>query len=93
MVEWWDKKYGKNAICGITKTRLRPGKNKNGISYIITLPCNHSFYRKPLINWINKSKKKYKLKDNPDNIYNEFIIDISTCPLCRCKFSFKIKKK
>lgn len=49
---YWDKKYGKNAICPITHSRLRPGKNKDGIPYIITSNCNHTFYRKALIEWM-----------------------------------------
>lgn len=80
---WWDKKYGKNSICGITKTRLRPGKDKNGKSYTIKLPCKHYFYRKALIEWLFKSKSD--LYD--DNKYK------TTCPLCRKEFYFKINKK
>lgn len=48
---WWEKKWGKDKLCGITHTRLRPGKNRNGISYTVTLKCNHSFYSKALIEW------------------------------------------
>ena len=49
---WWNNKYGKNSFCGITKTRLRPGKDKDGISYICKLPCKHYFYRKAIQEWI-----------------------------------------
>ena len=49
---WWSKKYGRDKICGITMSRLRPGKNKYGYSYTLTLDCNHSFYRSALINWV-----------------------------------------
>lgn len=51
---WWSRKYGKDKICGISLVRLRPGKNKEGFPYIVTLPCEHSFYRKALIEWIKK---------------------------------------
>ena len=50
---FWNKKYGKNAICAITLTRLRPGKNKEGIPYTITTPCGHTFYRSAFNNWLN----------------------------------------
>jgi hypothetical protein len=49
---FWDKKYGKNAICPITHTRLRPGKNKQGIPYTIQTNCSHIFYRKALYEWL-----------------------------------------
>ena len=52
---FWDKKYGKNSICGITLTRLRPGKNKNGISYIVKTKCNHLFYRSALNKWLENN--------------------------------------
>lgn len=48
---FWDKKYGKHSLCPITHSRLRPGKNKHNIPHIITTNCNHSFYRKALIEW------------------------------------------
>ena len=53
MTKWWDCKYNKDSICPITQTRLRPGKNKEGIPYIITLKCKHSFYTKALLYLIN----------------------------------------
>ncbi len=49
---WWNEKYGKNSICAITQMRLRPGKNRNGMSYSIFLDCKHGFYRSALLNWI-----------------------------------------
>ena len=49
---FWNKKFGKNAICPITLTRLRSGKNKNGIPYTITSSCNHTFYRSAFLNWL-----------------------------------------
>ena len=49
---FWDQKYGKNAICAITLTRLRPGKNKKGKSYVIKLnKCKHFFYRSAFEKW------------------------------------------
>ena len=50
---WWNKKWGKNRICGITHTRLRPGKNKNGTPHVTHLKCKHSFYTKSLEKWVN----------------------------------------
>jgi hypothetical protein len=38
-VSWWNKKYGKDKICAITKTRLRPG-------YSIFLSCKHGFNKR-----------------------------------------------
>ncbi len=52
MPYWWNKKYGKNSICGITQSRLRPGKNYYGSSYVLKLPCKHTFYRSALQKWI-----------------------------------------
>lgn len=52
MTHWWNTKYGKDKICGITHSRLRPGHNKNGQSYVVWLQCNHGFYRKPLEIWL-----------------------------------------
>ena len=49
---FWDNKYGRDAICAITLTRLRPGKNKEGESYVIHLKgCKHSFYRSAFYEW------------------------------------------
>lgn len=53
----WENKWGRDKICPITQTRLRPGKDKNGVSYVITLKCQHRFYRKALNKWwLNSSK-------------------------------------
>lgn len=49
---WWNKKYGKDSICAITQGRLRPGKNTDGLSYCIFLPCKHGFYRSAILNLI-----------------------------------------
>lgn len=53
---WYFKKWGKDKICGITQTRLRPGKDKYGIPYVVKLSCSHSFYTNALFEWsINNS--------------------------------------
>lgn len=49
---WWNKKYGKHSICAITQSRLRPGKNSDGLSYCIFLPCKHGFYRSAITNLV-----------------------------------------
>lgn len=46
---WWNKKYGKEAICAITRTRLRPGRNKLGKKYSVFLSCGHGFCRTALL--------------------------------------------
>jgi hypothetical protein len=51
MKPWWNKKWGKDKICGITLTRLRPGLDKDGIPYSIYLQCGHGFYTQALLNW------------------------------------------
>ena len=48
---FWKKKWD-NQICGITKGRLRPGSNKDGLSHSIFLKCTHGFYRSVLIEWV-----------------------------------------
>ena len=52
---FWNKKYGKDAICPISRTRLRPGKNKDGITHIITIKCKHIFYRKAINKWLENN--------------------------------------
>lgn len=54
---WWDKKYGKNSTCAITRTRLRPGKNKYGQLRSVFLSCKHGFSRRALQEWIVSSPK------------------------------------
>ena len=54
----WKRKWGKDHICPILQCRLRPGKNKNGESYVITLPCKHRFYRKALIHWVHNTSNQ-----------------------------------
>jgi hypothetical protein len=51
-MQWWNKKYGKKSLCAITQTRLRPGKNKYGLTYCVYLNCKHGFYRSALMNWV-----------------------------------------
>jgi hypothetical protein len=51
---WWSNKWGKDKICSITYTRLRPGKNKKGIYYTTRLKCNHLFCTYPLLEWVKK---------------------------------------
>lgn len=53
-ISWWTKKWGSDKLCGITHGRLRPGKNKYGTPYVITIPCGHSFYTCALIEWMLK---------------------------------------
>ena len=48
---YWKKRW-EEQVCGITKTRLRPRKNKDGLSYTVFLDCNHGLYRSPLKEWI-----------------------------------------
>ena len=40
---YWNKKWGKEHICGISFSRLRPGKNTKGVYYTTTLKCGHRF--------------------------------------------------
>ena len=64
----WSKKWGREFLCPIAQKRLRPGKDKNNLTYVITTSCNHRFYRKALLEWY-----KTKLENN----------QIPTCPICR----------
>ena len=52
---WYLKKWGKDKICWITQSRLRPGKDKFGIPYSTKLECGHTFYTKPLVEWSYKN--------------------------------------
>ena len=65
---FWSVDWGKDAICAITHTRLRPGKDVNGNPYVCKLGCGHRFYRSALLEWI-----RYQMKRRVDR----------TCPLCR----------
>ena len=49
--DFWKKKWGPDARCPITHTRLRPGNNSHGIPYTIRLPCQHRFVRSALLEW------------------------------------------
>jgi hypothetical protein len=51
---WWRKNWGSDKTCGISYTRLRPGKNNIGIGYTTKLKCGHRFYTIPLMEWYTK---------------------------------------
>jgi hypothetical protein len=54
---WWNsKKY--NSICPITRTRLRHGKNRYGLTYSVFLKCKHGFNRNGLVTWVLKKPKQ-----------------------------------
>lgn len=72
---WWNHKYGKYSLCGISRGRIRPGYDKQGYSFAVKLPCGHCFYRKAIIEWSNKFE-----------IYNN---NFPTCPICRIEFYIK----
>jgi len=50
---FWDRKWGTDKICGIFHTRLRPGKNKDEMTYSVFLKCGHGFCRTAITKWIN----------------------------------------
>jgi len=54
MKPWWSDKWGSDALCGITQSRLRPGNNKNGFPRTSTLDCSHRFYTEALLEWVSK---------------------------------------
>ena len=68
---FWHGKWNKENICSITHARLRPGKNKKGVSYCLFLPCGHGFYRSAISEWVKKGSS-----------WND-----PTCPLCRTPFN------
>ena len=70
--KWWDKKWGKNKVCGITQSRLRPGTNKKGRPYVSWLNCGHGFYQVPLMQWI---------------IHSYVSSNEAKCPICREKIN------
>jgi hypothetical protein len=49
---WWKRRWGNENICAISYTRLRPGKN------VTRLECNHSFYTRALLRWIESTQGK-----------------------------------
>jgi hypothetical protein len=55
---WWSDNWGNDKICGITHSRLRPGKNTKGVYYTTRLKCNHRFCTYPLLEWIKKCPKE-----------------------------------
>ena len=57
-IPFWKTKW-QNQICGITHSRLRPGKNKHGLSYTVFLDCSHGFYRNVLLEWVKKCPSDY----------------------------------
>ena len=58
MKPWWSKKWGSDAVCGITHARLRPGFDKNNISRTTTLKCSHRFYTLVILEWARKCPGK-----------------------------------
>ncbi len=51
-MSWWDRKYGKNRVCGITLKRIRPGVDKDGYKKFLFLPCKHGFDRIAILTYI-----------------------------------------
>jgi len=49
---FWSKKWGNDAICPISQTRLGPGKDAKNNPYVRTLICGHRFWRKSINAWI-----------------------------------------
>ncbi len=47
---WWNKKWGKDKLCYITHSRLRPTTKNN---HILKLNCGHTFYKKPITQWLS----------------------------------------
>jgi hypothetical protein len=82
---WWNKKYGRDKICPINRTRLRPGKNKYGLSHTLFLPCQHGFCRSALIKWVSVAVETKNLSQlsNPDSPS----LSRPSCPLCRKLFN------
>lgn len=79
MKQWWDKKWGKEQICGISYNRLRSGQKKNGISLTTNLKCGHRFCTIPLLNWMSVNntcpicRENIKLEDIILSHYNNYI--------------------
>jgi len=79
MSKWWEKKWGKDQICGISYNRLKCGTNKNGVLLSTTLKCNHRFCTEPLLKWfsINNScpicRENIKLEDILMFHYEEYL--------------------
>jgi hypothetical protein len=58
MTTFWNKKWGKESLCGITHSRLRPGGYSDGTPRCIFLECSHGFYIKPLFEWIREKGRE-----------------------------------
>ena len=71
---FWNKNWGKDNICGITYSRLRPGKNSKGVYYTTSLKCGHRFCTYPLLNWIKNNNGLSATC--PTCMYNFNLIDI-----------------
>ena len=54
-MSFWKRNWGKDKICAITMTRLRPGKNMLGVTYTVRLKCGHQYYRKALTEWLKNN--------------------------------------
>ena len=67
---WWDKKWGRDKMCGITHNRLRSGTDKKGHPYVTWIGCGHGFNTNALIKWTMHCLSKS---------------DFATCPICRKK--------
>ena len=52
---WWCKKWGKEILCPIAQTKLRPGKNKYNVPYTTTLKCGHRFNTNALLTWLDNN--------------------------------------
>lgn len=72
----WMNKWGKDSVCAISLTRLRPGKDKYGRSYVTQLPCKHRFYRKAIIDWISSGKQTCPICRYKVNLYYFWKINI-----------------
>ena len=78
MTNWWNKKWGKDQICGITHNRLKCGVNKNGIPFTSELNCKHRFQTNALLEWmkINSTcplcREPFNLESLLRYIYNYF---------------------
>jgi hypothetical protein len=55
---FWNKKWGKESLCCITLSRLRPGYYKNSYKKCTFLKCGHGFYTRALIEWIKNDSNK-----------------------------------
>lgn len=70
---WWKEKWGSDKICGITHSRIRPGKSKYGLPYSVKLSCGHYFYTNALIEWIKTDHSTCPMCRKDINIYEEIL--------------------